>query len=106
MLVQSWSDPAASEPDPKRIFPAVPSAWQDIEFRDLRTEGAFLVSAKRSAGQTDWVRIQSLAGEPCRIRPGFHGKVHIKSDRLLKLIEVTPGIYEIDLKKGEQVLLY
>jgi hypothetical protein len=33
----------------------------DVEFRDLRAEGAFLVSAKRSGGQTLWVRIKSLA---------------------------------------------
>mgnify|MGYP000724167846 CR=1 FL=1 len=48
----------------------------------LRTEGAFLVSAKRSRGQTRWVVIKSLAGEPCRVRPGFHGGFRIKSDRL------------------------
>jgi hypothetical protein len=105
MSIQSWSDPAAGESGPIRIFPAVPSTWKDVEFRDLRTEGAFLVSAKRSRGQTRWVVIKSLAGEPCRVRPGFHGEFRIKSDRRLQLKQVSSGIYEIDLKQGEEVVL-
>ncbi|NQV36131.1 MAG: hypothetical protein HQ515_25795, partial [Phycisphaeraceae bacterium] len=106
MLIQSWSDPAADESGPIRIFPATPSAWKDIEFHDLRTEGAFLVSAKRTAGQTQWIRIKSLVGEPCRVRPDMAGQVRMKSDRTLKLKQVSPGLYEIDLKKDEEVLLY
>jgi hypothetical protein len=106
MLIQSWSDPAKEEPGPIRIFPALPSAWKDVEFRDLRAEGAFLVSAKRSGGKTEWVRIKSLAGEPCRVRPGMNGAIRIKGDREHKLGLVSPGIYEIALKKGEGVLLH
>ncbi|MGK0488228.1 MAG: hypothetical protein ACJAXB_001410 [Candidatus Endobugula sp.] len=106
MLIQSWSDPAKEESGPIRIFPAIPSSWQDMEFHDLRTEGAFLISAKRTAGETDWVRIKSLAGEPCRIRPEIIGEILLQSDRNLKLRQVSSGIYDIDLKKGEEVLLY
>lgn len=106
MLIQSWSDPAKEEYGPIRIFPALPSVWQDIEFHDLRTEGAFLVSAKRTAGETEWVRIKSLAGEPCLIRPGFKPQILLQNDRQLKLTQVSTGVYEIDLKKGEEVLLY
>ena len=50
-----------------RVFPAVPEAWKDAVFHNLRTEGAFLVSAARKDGKTQWVRVKSLAGEPCRI---------------------------------------
>ena len=106
MLIQSWSDPAAKESGPIRVFPATPAEWKDIEFHDLRTEGAFLVSAKRTDGATEWVRIKSLAGEPCRVRPGFSGEVRIKSKGKHKLKLVAPGIYEIDMKKGEEVILY
>jgi alpha-L-fucosidase 2 len=106
MCIQSWTDPAEEESGPIRIFPAIPSTWKDVEFRDLRTEGAFLVSAKRTAGVTQWVRIKSLAGEPCRVRPGLRGEVRIKTDRWLKLRQVSPGIYEIDMKKGDEVLLH
>jgi hypothetical protein len=36
----------------------------------------------------------------------LNGEVHIKRDLPLKLKQVLPGIYETDIKKGEEVLLY
>ena len=45
MLLQSWGDTL-------RVFPAVPAAWKDAAFHDLRAEGAFLVSAVRREGRT------------------------------------------------------
>jgi len=105
MLIQSWSDPAGTDPGPIRVFPALPSAWKDVHFRDLRAEGAFLVSAKRTAGKTQWVRVKSLAGEPCRVRPGMTGAIQAKGARAFQLQEVSPGLYQIDLKKGEEVWL-
>ncbi len=106
MLIQSWSDPASEEAGPIRIFPALPSAWQDVEFHDLRAEGAFLVSARRSGGKTEWVRIKSLAGEPCRVRPDSDGEIEVHRDRRIDVREVAPGTYKIDLKVGETVLLH
>jgi len=88
------------------IFPAMPSSWKDVEFHNLRAEGAFLVCAKRAKGRTAWVRIKSLAGEPCRVKPGFHGEVRVQSDRPLDFMETSPGVYEIDLRKGEEMTLH
>jgi len=105
MLLQSWSDPAAETPGPIRVFPAVPTTWQNVEFRDLQTEGAFLVSPQLENSKTKWVRIKSLAGEPCRARPNFDGPFDVKSERTLKLTEISPGTYDFDLKKGEEVVL-
>jgi alpha-L-fucosidase 2 len=105
MLIQSWTDPAADKSGPIRVFPALPSAWQDVEFHDLRTEGAFLVSAQRRGGETQWVRIKSLAGEPCRVRPGFRGSATVAGNAGCAIRQVSPGIYEIDLKKDEEVVL-
>ena len=108
MLIQSWSDPAGNEPGPIRIFPALPSVWEDVEFRALRAEGAFLVSAKRSHGKTEWVVIRSLAGEPCRVKLDGDAEVRIKSHgkRTPRLKKVSPGIFEIDLKKGDEITLH
>src|SRR5439155_1161919 len=50
-----------------RVFPAVPSGWADAAFDHLRADGAFIVSALRHGGRTAWVRIESLAAEPCRV---------------------------------------
>lgn len=105
MLIQSWSDPAAAEAGPIRIFPALPSSWEDLEFRDLRAEGAFLVSATRAGGKTCRVTIESLAGEPCRVRPGFAGPFRVEGSRDHESRMTSPGVYQIDLKKGERVSL-
>jgi len=105
MLIQSWSDPAAEDSGPIRIFPALPAKWKDVEFHDLRTEGAFLVSAKRTHGECQWVKIRSLAGEPCRVTPDFNGPFGVHGDRKHTLNEVSKGVYQIDIKKGEEVTL-
>ncbi len=55
MLLQSWGDTV-------RVFPSLPGAWQDASFHDLRTEGAFLISARMQNGQIQWLRIKSETG--------------------------------------------
>ena len=52
-----------------RIFPGIPSVWKNVAFADMRSEGAFLVTASRENGITRFVKIKSLAGEPCRVVP-------------------------------------
>ena len=79
MLIQSWGGTI-------RVFPAVPTTWKDAVFHNLRAAGGFLVSAQRQDGKTAWVRIKSLAGEPCRVV--IDGKTH-----------------ELKLAKGEEITL-
>jgi alpha-L-fucosidase 2 len=95
MLLSSWGDRI-------RVFPGVPNAWKDVVIHNLRTEGAFLVSAVRKEGKTQWVRIKSLAGEPCRIRPDLDGEV--KATTPLKAM--GDGTYELTLAKGGEAILY
>lgn len=100
MLIQSWGDCI-------RIFPAVPAEWKELAFNNLRTEGAFLVSASRKAGQTQWVRVKSLAGEPCKIRPSMQGKISIDMNGQTVQKSVNKNeIIEIELKKGEEAIIY
>ena len=66
---------------------------------------AFLVSAERRNGKTDWVRIKSLAGAPCTIRPGFAGSFNSSSPSV-KIKKSGDGLYELSLKKGEEVVLF
>ena len=44
MLIQSYAGFI-------EVFPAIPSSWANLSFENLRTEGAFLVSAKKANGQ-------------------------------------------------------
>jgi hypothetical protein len=95
-----------SHGDRIRIFPAMPAAWQDAVFRDLRAEGAFLVSARREGGRTQWVQITSLAGEPCRVEPNLPGTVRIAGgNSSVKITERGSGIYDLSLAKGQTVVL-
>jgi len=99
LLLQSWGNKV-------RVFPAVPTAWKQSSFRDLRAEGGFLVSAAREEGKTAWVSIESLAGEPLVLKvPDWTGPLEIVSGPKPELLEATPGEYTIPLKKGERITL-
>jgi hypothetical protein len=106
LFLQSWSvKPFGTD---IRVFPAMPDAWPEACFRDLRAEGAFLVSAEWRNGKPRWVCVKSLAGAPCRIRTGLKKPLRAEGSRKFELrTEKVPGgeITVIDLKKGEQVLL-
>jgi alpha-L-fucosidase 2 len=88
-----------------RIFPGVPSTWTNASFAGLRAEGAFLVSAVRKNNVTQFITIKSLAGEPCLVRPNLPGTVLAKGDRHFVVTARETGMVEIDLAKGETVML-
>ena len=46
------------------MFPAIPQDWEDAGFLRLRAAGGFAVSAARRGGQTEWICVESLAGQP------------------------------------------
>jgi hypothetical protein len=99
MLLQSWGDKI-------RIFPAMPKAWGDAVFHDLRAEGALLVSARRGNGKTQWVRVKSLAGQPCRVLADFQAEPRIVAgDAGIMLKSLSGGIYELSLAMGQEVML-
>lgn len=99
IMLQSWGNKI-------RVFPALPDEWKDVAFYNFRTEGAFLISASRKKGITEFVKIKSLAGAPCKICPSIDGKSGIISHNNKKLVEVEKDCYQLDLKKGEEVILY
>lgn len=98
MILQSWGGKL-------RIFPAVPSTWRDIAYKDLRAEGAFLITAKRANGKTEFVSIKSLAGEPCTVVTDIPNPV-FKGKRALRATPLSADTYQIDLRKGEEVFIY
>jgi alpha-L-fucosidase len=98
MVLQSWGRSI-------RVFPACPSTWKDAAFHDLRAEGAFLISAVRKGGRTQFVRVKSLAGEPCRIQCDLPEPVRWIGPETVNLRR-NHGAIELDLKKGEEAILY
>ncbi|MBM4163986.1 MAG: hypothetical protein FJ222_06045 [Lentisphaerae bacterium] len=89
-----------------RVFPAIPDAFRDVEFASLLAEGAFEVSGKRSNGVNQWVLVKSLAGTPLRVMPNLPGTVLAHGARFFSLKPDGNGAFLIDLKQGEEVLLY
>lgn len=53
------------------LFPAIPLDWKDISFRQLRAEGAFLVSAKKKNGQFEEIVIVSEQGGAAKLKLPF-----------------------------------
>ncbi|MBI2061388.1 MAG: hypothetical protein HYT87_16745 [Nitrospirae bacterium] len=89
-----------------RVLPAVPRAWPDVAFHDLLAEGAFLVSATRREGRTRMVRIRSLAGGICRLKTDLPRPLHPLGPPALSIREEDDGIVELDLRKGEEIVLF
>ena len=98
MLLQSWGGII-------HVFPAMPSQWKDASFYQLRSEGAFLVSALRKNGQTKFIHIKSLAGEPCIIQSDLLNDVHLEAPKSVRLIK-RGNQWLLSLKKGQEAILY
>ena len=98
MLLQDWGSTL-------RVFPAMPPKWQNASFHNLLTEGAFLVSAVRKSGKTEFVRIKSLAGEPCRVKTDLPGEIKLIGPKTVQMHQ-QKGLVVLNLKKGEEVILY
>ncbi|CAA6691276.1 MULTISPECIES: glycosyl hydrolase family 95 catalytic domain-containing protein [unclassified Lentimonas] len=101
MLLQSWGGKI-------RVFPGTPELWGDVAFDQLRTQGAFLVSAKRKGGVTQFVTLESLIGSPCQVKTDVaNPKVYIDGvlARSSQIKQMADGFIAIDLKQGQTATL-
>ena len=99
MLLQSWGGKI-------RLFTGVSPKWRDIAFRDLRAEGAFLVSAKREKGQTAWVEIHSEKGGPCAVEnPFLNGTVTLENLATGKRSPLKGPVLKFPTRAGETLRL-
>jgi hypothetical protein len=101
LLCQSWGGVI-------RVFPAVPSAWPDVTLHDFRTQGAFLLSAARRGGTTQWVRVRSTAGAPCRLRTGIAGPLTVRGrdGHAPRWHQRADGDIELNLAPGQEALVH
>lgn len=84
------------------VFPAIPDSWQDVSFKTFRTEGAFLVSAKKEKGKVKEIVIQSEAGGKLLIKLPFVNR-KVKGAKGKK-IKFENGITSVDLSKGDTIV--
>lgn len=87
------------------VFPALPSSWPVATFYQMRTEGAFLVSASARSGNTYAIQVQSLAGSPCIVRADFGGK-RVQSDPIGVVTVLPGGQMQLQLMTNESVLIW
>lgn len=57
-----------------QLFPAIPAAWQRVSFDKLRTYGAFIISATRTQGLVDTVKITAEKGGMLKLTNPFGDK--------------------------------
>ena len=89
-----------------RIFPAVPSAWKDVAFDLLRTNGAFLISARKQAGSVTEVRVIAEKGGQLRLENPFGAGISpVVKGIPESQVKAAGNVLEIDMKPGEFVLL-
>lgn len=84
------------------IFPAIPDCWKDVSFKTLRTEGAFLVSATKEAGQVNEVKITAEAGGTLQLKLPFK-TFYIDGGK--KKYSLNGNILEVNMTKGETILV-
>lgn len=81
------------------VFPAIPSDWKDCSFKNLRTEGAFLISANYKNGLTDTITVFAENGGVLNIKLP-KGKFYLSG----KLVNFKNDILTIATKKGEKLV--
>ncbi len=86
------------------ILPAVPAEWSDISFENLRAEGAFLVSIKKTGGQVNEVKIVSEKGGNTKLKLPFKTwAATLKKD--VKIKDTADGFISLNCKPGAILIL-
>ena len=98
MMLQSWGGKI-------NVFPASPKKWKDVAFHNLRAQGAFLVSAKKVEGTTEFVSIKSLKGNACNVQVDFENPQFYIDGKSVAINKSEDGSYKVDLKKNESVII-
>jgi chondroitin AC lyase len=101
MYLQSWGGKI-------RVFHATPDAWKNASFVNLRTEGAFLVSATRNNGKTVFIQVESEAGGVCRLQTGLDLSKIVVRDLNGNAVPYTTadaaaGLIEITMSQGDVI---
>ena len=90
MLIQSHTEVVC-------IFPAIPESWKNVEFNNLRTEGAFLFSASLKNGKVSDLEIFSEMGGMLKLKNPYpdnnfiiNGASHTMDEDII-IINTTKG---------------
>ncbi len=85
-----------------KVLPAVPDNWQNISFKGLRAEGAFIFDAIKTSGKISSVKIHAEKGGVMQLEnPFFPKNFKMNGGRLVE----DGKILKISTDSGETVLL-
>jgi len=98
MLLQSHNGPI-------RIFPAVPEPWQNVSFQNLRTEGAFIVSAKMRDENIQTVDVFSEKGGLFRLINPFESEKIYLNGGPIDQNSLGNSIIKINTRPGQRFIL-
>jgi alpha-L-fucosidase 2 len=87
-----------------QVFPAVPAFWKDVSFDNLRTEGAFLISAKKNNGVIDEIKIVSEKGGTTTLKLPFKTMI-IALQKNIEVQNTGEGFVKLSCKPGGTVVL-
>ena len=98
MLLQSYHDYI-------HIFPALPESWDSVSFNDLRTEGAFLISARAAPGAKGQVVIKAEVDGIAKIKLPFKD-YEVKAVYLAAVTQYPDAeLVAITMKAGGEIVL-
>ena len=83
-----------------RLFAGAPRSWQKVGFEGMRTEGAFLVSARRADGRVRRVGVKSLVGGVFRLENPWAGQADAGRHGRL-----AGTVLEVNMRRGEELEL-
>lgn len=95
MLLQSYAQQI-------EVFPAIPQKWLQASFKDLRAEGAFLVSAQKTNGRVSRIEIKAEKGGKTKVKLPF--KTHsIEFNKGVKVISQNTEFMELEFEKNGSI---
>lgn len=83
------------------IMPAIPTDWKNCSFNQLRTEGAFLVSAEKVEGSLNTILVKANATGPIKIKLDSNWKW--KATGGLELPQLKNGFFTAVVSKGTSI---
>ncbi|WP_064198637.1 MULTISPECIES: glycosyl hydrolase family 95 catalytic domain-containing protein [Emticicia] len=94
MLIQSYAGFI-------EVFPAIPNDWTNLSFKNLRAEGAFIVSAKKVNGEISSIEIMAEKGGKVKLKLPFKNK--IENGLGVKVISKSNDFIELDFTKNGRI---